>query len=145
MRTISRARGGSSVRNAKPLRAVLVMLVLAIAVAGCTEVLTVNATGGQPGTVEILDYELTTVEGLTGLRPGIEGTLKNNYDERLYSVTLLADFYDCDGMKIGTGMELVKNIQPGEIVPFTIDCYGEDYGEGFPDSAKLRVAWVTVN
>ena len=117
-------------RDAMPLVAVLAVLVLAIAVAGCTAERTHYAEGEQSKMVEIIDYEFTVV-GYGTL--GIEGSLKNINDERLSSVTVIAKFYDDDDVMIGDGRTTVRNLDPGETALFTI----RYYGDGFPDRAKI--------
>lgn len=117
-------------RDAMPLVAVLAVLVLAIAVAGCTTERTAYAAGEQSEMVEVLDHEFTAV-GYNTL--GIEGTLKNIHDERLSSVTVIAKFYDDDDVMIGDGRTTVRNLDPGETALFTI----RYYGDGFPDRAKI--------
>lgn len=117
-------------RGGKTLTAVLAVLVMAIAVAGCTAERTAYAAGEQSEMVEVLDYEFTAV-GYNSL--GIEGTLKNINDERLSSVTVIAKFYDDDDVMIGDGRTTVRNLDPGETALFTI----RYYGDGFPDRAKI--------
>ena len=116
-------------RDAMPLAAVLAVLVLTIAVAGCTAERTHYADGERSKMVEIIDYEFTAV-GYGTL--GVEGSLKNINDERLSSVTVIAKF--CEGeVLLGDGRETIRNLDPGETAKFTI----RFFGDGYPDSAKI--------
>jgi hypothetical protein len=105
--------------EAKFLAAVLVVLVLAIAVAGCTAEQTHYADGERSKYVEIRYCDALG----SGYNTVGEVTLKNIHDEPLSSVEILAKFYDGDAL-VGDGRETARDLGPGETARLTIPYRG---------------------
>jgi hypothetical protein len=106
-------------REAKFLAAVLAVLVLAIAVAGCTAERTHYAEGEQSDMVEIRYCDALSA----GYDTIGEITLKNIHDEPLSSVEVLVKFYDGNAL-VGDGRKTVRDLGPGETARLTISYRG---------------------
>ena len=120
-------------RDAMPLVAVLAVLVLTIAVAGCTTERTHYAEGEQSDMVEIRYCDAIS----SGYNTVGEITLKNIHDEPLSSVEILAKFYDGEAL-VGDGRETVRDLGPGETARLTI-AY-----QGFADRVEVDEIRVIV-
>ncbi len=120
-------------REAKFLAVVLVVLVLAIAVAGCTAEQTDYADGERSDLVEIRYCDALS----SGYNTVGEITLKNIHDEPLSSVEILAKFYDGEAL-VGDGRETVRDLGPGETARLTI-AY-----QGFADRVEVDEIRVIV-
>ena len=106
-------------RDAIPLVAVLAVLVLAIAVAGCTAERTHYADGERSKYVDIRYCDAVSAGyGTVG-----EITLKNIHDKPLSSVEILAKFYDGEAL-VGDGRKTVRDLGPGETARLTIPYRG---------------------
>jgi hypothetical protein len=116
--------------------AVLAAAVCALIVtAGC---IAPASTAVDPSeVVEILDYEVTP---LGHYSVGVEGHVRNNYDEKFTAIGIAVKFYDSDGIMIGDGRTIIENLDPGETALFTI----RYYGDGYPESAKISEIRVRV-
>ncbi|KAF5071359.1 hypothetical protein DSECCO2_213430 [anaerobic digester metagenome] len=120
-------------RGGKTLTAVLAVLVLAIAVAGCTAERTAYAAGEQSKMVEIRYCDaLSAGYGTVG-----EVTLKNIHDEPLSSVEVLVKFYDGETLA-GDGRETVRDLGPGETARLTIPY------QGFADRVEVDEIRIIV-
>ena len=102
-------------REAKFLAAVLAVLVLTIAVAGCTAERTHYAEGEQSEMVEIRYRDALG----SGYNTVGEVTLKNIHGEPLSSVEILAKFYDGEAL-VGDGRKTVRDLGLGETARLTI-------------------------
>lgn len=120
-------------RDAIPLVAVLAVLVLTIAVAGCTAERTHYADGERSKYVEIRYCDALSA----GYDTIGEITLKNIHDEPLSSVEILAKFYDGDAL-VGDGRKTVRDLGPGETARLTI-AY-----RGFADRVEVDEIRVIV-
>ena len=122
-----------SSRDAMPLVAVLAVLVLTIAVAGCTTERTYYAKGEQSEMVEIRYCDAVSAGyGTVG-----EITLKNIHDEPLSSVEILAKFYDGEAL-VGDGRKTVRDLGPGGTARLTI-AY-----QGFADRVEVDEIRIIV-
>jgi hypothetical protein len=106
-------------REAKFLTAVLAVLVLAIAVAGCTAERTHYADGERSKYVEIRYCDALG----SGYNTVGEVTLKNIHDEPLSSVEVLVEFYDGDVL-VGDGQGAVRDLKPGKSARIAIPYRG---------------------
>jgi hypothetical protein len=106
-------------RDAMPPVAVLAVLVLTIAVAGCTTERTYYADGERSKYVEIRYCDALG----SGYNTVGEITLKNIHDEPLSSVEILAKFYDGDAL-VGDGRKTVRDLGPGETARLAIPYRG---------------------
>jgi len=120
-------------RDAIPLVAVLAVLVLTIAVAGCTAERTHYADGERSKYVEIRYCDALIV----GYDTIGEITLKNIHDEPLSSVEILAKFYDDEAL-VGDGRKTVRDLGPGETARLTIPY------RGFADRVEVDEIRVIV-
>jgi len=108
------------------IAALIAVLGMMAVMAGCVTTETIKVSD----VVEILDYEIVPLDRYT---LGVEGHVKNNYDERFTVIGIAVKFYDADGIMIGDGKTIIENLDPGETALFTI----RYYGDGFPDRAKI--------
>ena len=122
-----------SSRDAIPLVAVLAVLVLTIAVTGCTAERTHYADGERSKYVEIR-YCDALIAGYDTIG---EITLKNIHDEPLSSVEILAKFYDGEAL-VGDGRKTVRDLGPGETARLTI------LYRGFADRVEVDEIRVIV-
>ena len=120
-------------RDAIPLVAVLAVLVLTIAVAGCTAERTHYADGERSKYVDIRYCDALS----TGYDTIGEITLKNIHDEPLSSVEILAKFYDGEAL-VGDGRKTVRDLGPGETARLTIPY------QGFADRVEVDEIRVIV-
>ena len=120
-------------REAKFLTAVLAVLVLTIAVAGCTAERTHYADGERSKYVEIRYCDALS----SGYNTVGEITLKNIHDEPLSSVEVLVKFYDGNAL-VGDGRKTVRDLGPGETARLTIPY------RGFADRVEvdeIKIVW----
>lgn len=120
-------------RDAIPLVAVLAVLVLTIAVAGCTAERTHYADGERSKYVEIRYCDALSA----GYDTIGEITLKNIHDEPLSSVEILAKFFDGEAL-VGDGRKTVRDLGPGETARLTIPY------RGFADRVEVDEIRVIV-
>jgi len=110
----------------KTLAALVAVLGLMVVMCGCVTTETTKVAD----VVEILDYEIVPLDRYT---VGVEGHVKNNYDERFTALGIAVKFYDADGIMIGDGKTIIENLDPGETALFTV----RYYGSGYPETAKI--------
>jgi hypothetical protein len=115
------------------IAALIAALGLMVVVAGCVTTETTKVSD----VVEVLDYEVVPLDRYT---VGVEGHVRNNYDERFTAIGIAVKFYDADGIMIGDGKTIIENLDPGETALFTI----RYYGDGYPESAKISEIRVRV-
>jgi len=109
------------------------VLVLTIAVAGCTAERTAYAAGEQSKMVEIRYRDALG----SGYNTVGEVTLKNIHGEPLSSVEILAKFYDGEAL-VGDGRKTVRDLGPGETARLTIPY------RGFADRVEVDEIRVIV-
>ena len=108
------------------IAALIAALGLMVVVAGCVTTETIKVSD----VVEVLDYEVVPLDRYT---IGVEGHVRNNYDERFTALGIAVKFYDADGIMIGDGRTIIENLDPGETALFTV----RYYGSGYPETAKI--------
>jgi len=115
------------------IAALIAVLGMMAVMAGCVTTETIKVAD----VVEVLDYEVVPLDRYT---IGVEGHVRNNYDEKFTAIGIAVKFYDSDGIMIGDGRTIIENLDPGETALFTI----RYYGDGYPKSAKISEIRVRV-
>ena len=108
------------------IAALVAVLGMMAVMAGCVTTETIKVAD----VVEVLDYEVVPLDRYT---VGVEGHVRNNYDEKFTAIGIAVKFYDSDGIMIGDGRTIIENLDPGETALFTV----KYYGPGYPETAKI--------
>lgn len=120
--------------------AILMILLLAAgtAASGCTSTTDYRYSGdpdpsgaapsssSEPETLEILTHEMQYEGGGWTYYATVVGTAKNVGTTRISHSSVKVKFYDPDGNLVGSGLDMVSDLDPGETWKFKVMCTALD-------------------